>query len=354
MKLDLDNPESLYKLDSMGMFKSVWNLPAQCREAGLIGAELSLPKRKSWSQVIIAGMGGSAIGGELLRALAQERLDIPVCVSRDYQLPCCADYATLVFVVSYSGNTEEALSAYADAQAKGAFTVVFTGGGALRQKAIADGTALVSLPKEAAPRAAIALLFIPMLRVLEKLGLLPDLQSDIEKAAAHLEGLRAYYGPTCPLTENPAKQIAQALDGRIPLIWGAAGKTEAVAQRWKTQFNENAKALAFWNVFPELTHNEIMSLDSTESYLSLSGIIILRDRGESELVARRIEAAKTLIPENTFVREVQSSGDNVLSRLYSLIYLGDYSSMYLAALKGLDPGPVPKIERLKEKLMQKY
>lgn len=350
MRVDLDDVRALNALDSMGMLEAAWNLPEQCAQAWSLAQDPPLPPARDWRQIVVTGLGGSAIGGDLLRVFAGDKLGIPVLVNRDYTLPWYVDRNTLVFAVSYSGNTEETLSAYDQAREREASIVAVTTGGRLGQRAEEDGVPVVRVPGGIAPRAATGYLFLPMAAMLERLGMLFNMGAEVEGTAEHLRELRRRYGPETPVRNNSAKQLALNFQNRLPVIWGASGTTEVVAQRWKGQINENAKAPAYWNVFPELNHNEVVGFEQPEELLSRLWVVLLHDEADHPRVRLRMKITREMVKRAAGITEVQSSGPNPLARLYSLIYLGDYASMYLAALSGIDPGPVRVIDYLKSEL----
>lgn len=346
----LDSARELGALDSAGMFEAAWNLPEQCEQAWSLAGETPLPEVTDWRQILVTGVGGSAIGGDLLRVFAAGKLHLPVLVNRDYTLPWYVNQDTLVFAVSYSGNTEETLSAYDAARERGASVVAVTTGGRLGDKAAADGQTVIRVPAGIAPRAATGYLFIPMVAVLERLGFFAGMRAEVEGLSVHLRELRDRYGPRTPTRENPAKQLALNLQDRLPVIWGASGTTEVVAQRWKGQLNENAKAPACWNVFPELNHNEVVGFEQPGDLLGRIWLIILKDDADHPRVRLRMKITREMVRKTAGLTEVHASGPTELARLYSLIYLGDYASMYVAALAGIDPGPVQVIDHLKNEL----
>jgi len=349
---DLNRVDELHRLDTTGMFAAVDSLPAQCASAWReLASDVKLPEIEAISNIVVTGLGGSAIGGDLLRTYAAGKVPVPIVVNRDYVLPGFVGPDTLVFAVSYSGNTEETLSAYAEALSRGASVIAITTGGKLGEAARRDGVPVINIPGGIFPRAANGFLFISTLKVLHRLGLLPDLTEEITETVDLLENMRKELGPEAAVEENPAKQIALKLYNKIPVIWGSAGITEVVAQRWKGQINENAKSPAYWNVLPELNHNEIVGFQFPAEILKKIHVIILRDKGDHPRVQKRIEITKEVI-QNAIdgCTEVWPSGEEVLSRLYSLIYTGDFASVYLAALYGADPGPVKVIDFLKQEL----
>ncbi|OPZ75491.1 MAG: bifunctional phosphoglucose/phosphomannose isomerase [Firmicutes bacterium ADurb.Bin456] len=350
--MNLNCPEDICRLDTTGMFEALEGLPAQCGQAcwDLAGG-IELPQTGAISNIVVTGLGGSAIGGDLLRVYTASKMAVPVIVNRDYVLPQFVGPDTLVFAVSYSGNTEETLSAYSEARSRGASVVAVTTGGQLGELASRDGVPLIGVPGGISPRAATGFLFIPTLRVLQKLGLLEDSVDEITEMIDFIRTIREKLAPEAPQAENQAKQLAQKLYNRIPVIWGSTGTTEVVAQRWKGQINENAKAPAYWNVLPELNHNEIVGFQFPRELLKKLHVVILRDERDHPRVHKRIEITRDVIKAVVDgCTEVWATGEGVLSRLFSLIYTGDYTSVYLAALYGVDPGPVKVIDHLKKEL----
>jgi glucose/mannose-6-phosphate isomerase len=344
----LDNQEAISRIDTQDMLASLWNLPDQCSEAWEIGNYIDLPDEVKIDKIVVAGQGGSAIGGDLLRVFSTNRLAVPVFVNRHYSLPLFVDRRTLVFAVSYSGNTEETLSAYEMAREKKASIVVLTTGGKLKDMAQADKVPAVTVPGGISPRAATGYLFIPMLAVLERMCFVTGISEEVAELVQRLRLLRDQLGPQAELSGNLSKKLAAKLYGHIPVIWGSSGTTEVVAQRWKGQFNENTKTPAYWNVFPELNHNEIVGFETPAEILKNIFLIILRSRDDHDRVQKRIEITQQEVGEKVAgVEEINSDGDTILSRMYSLIYTGDYTSIYLALLYGIDPGPVKVIDRLK-------
>ena len=352
--VNLNDAGCLKALDSTGFFEALAGLSEQCLKAYEIGRKAAVPALPEVQNIVVTGLGGSAIGGDLLRVYCQERLGVPVVVNRDYTLPAFAGAKTLIFAVSYSGNTEETLNAYQQAREEGCALVALTSGGKLQALAAADGVPVVQVPSGLAPRAATGYLFIPMLAILESFGMLAGVAGEVAELARELETYRAAYGLETPEEKNPAKQLALAFKDRIPVVWGASGTTEVVAQRWKGQVNENAKAPAYWNVFPELNHNEVVGFEKPEELLRQLWVVFLRDREDHPRVSYRMEVTRQIIEKKVAgVTEVTSTGAGMLARLYSLIYLGDWTSAYLAVLYGIDPGPVKVIDYLKGELAKR-
>ncbi|MGB9792164.1 MAG: bifunctional phosphoglucose/phosphomannose isomerase [Thermacetogeniaceae bacterium] len=351
MERVLDEKSILQDRDPDGMLETLAGLPEQCEEALLLGDKAPLPSLREPRQVVMGGLGGSAIGGDLVRVLVAREARVPVVVIRDYLLPGFVDGNTLVFLTSYSGNTEETLSAYRDAGSKGAERFVLTTGGALAEYAQRDGVPWIRVPLGLPPRSAVGYLSLPVLKVLSRLGIISFDRRDERELVETLREMRKQLGPWNPCQKNPAKALALSLYGKIPVVYGTAQVTEAAAVRWKGQINENAKALAYYNILPEMNHNEIVGFEAPGELLGSLAVIFLRDKADHPRVQARIEITKSLLKGKVAeIREYWGEGESLLSRLFSLICLGDYTSVYLALLYGINPKPVAVIDRLKREL----
>ncbi|MGI6550075.1 MAG: bifunctional phosphoglucose/phosphomannose isomerase [Syntrophomonadales bacterium] len=306
---------------------------------------------KRISNVVIAGMGGSAIGGDLLRCCINSRVSVPVVVSRDYRLPGFVGPDSLVLTASYSGNTEETLSAFKDAQARGAQTIAISTGGELRVQAEKSGVPLVNIPAGLPPRAALGYLFTPLALLVEQIGLVTGLRSQLQETATVLKQIRNELYSESPNESNPAFNLAQELNECIPVIWAVGPGLEVAAMRWKGQINENAKAPAYYNCFPELNHNEFTGLETPAGLTKKIAIVILQDGEENSQTARRVEITRDILGNKVkgFLT-VNARGKSRMARLFSLMYTGDFVSTYLAAIYGIDPVPVSMIEELKKRL----
>jgi glucose/mannose-6-phosphate isomerase len=333
------------------MEKYLFDLPEQFRTS--LSMDLTHISRytREYRQVVISGLGGSAIGGDILRSFAMPRVDIPVIVNRDYDVPKFVNENTLFLAISYSGNTEETLSSFHKARDRGASIICITSGGKLESLAAQNGCGVVKIPVGLVPRAATGHLFAPLALVLEQLGLLSGARLELEETALALEKLRESLIPAIEPPKNQAREIARLIKGKIPVIWGSAGVSETAAMRWKGQINENAKSLAYFNVFPELNHNEIVGFEWPPELIAQMAVIILRDKFASERINRRIEITKKIIQDKVGrIIEVQSEGVGFLARFFSLTYVGDYASYYLALEYGVNPTPVKVIDFLKTEL----
>jgi len=351
------NPEQITAIDPSDMFAAVAGLPRQLREgytnarATLLDAGDSLLATPAggWRALIVCGMGGSAIGIDLVLACLPD-LATPRAVIRGYDVPAWARAGTLVIVVSYSGGTEEALSCAAQARERGCTTVCVCSGGELASMATAEGWPLLLVPGGRQPRAAVGSLAMALLAVLAAAGLAGDHAAEVAATAAQLEEDAVRLTPDAAEGQNPAKALARCLYGRLALVYGA-GPTLPVARRWKGQINENAKAPAFLNELPELDHNEIMGWTSLPQFTTAGFAIFLHDAAGGARLRRRVElTARQYGSLGIDTVLVGAQGDSRLARLFSLVQLGDYVSCYLAALYGVDPTPVDAIQEFKRKL----
>jgi glucose/mannose-6-phosphate isomerase len=307
--------------------------------------------------IIFAGMGGSAIAGDIIADVARSTRCPPVMVTRDYSLPGHVGKRTLVVITSYSGNTEETLGSYDDARGKGARIVCVTTGGRLAEKAGKDGVPVMVLKDERdiAPRAAMGHMLVPAMMLLEDIGAI-EAKAEIDEAVHVLKAMRGAMVKEVPTTGNRPKAIARALEGRFPVIL-APNNLATAARRWQTQLNENAKVMARWDVLPEMDHNDIvawseMTGGGRHPPAKASGsplpILLLDPKGDERLVRRMAVTRSIALGKEGL--EVAAEGQRTLARLLSLIYVGDHVSTYLAILKGKDPTPVTVIERLKKEL----
>ena len=348
----LNDVAAIERLDSQGMFRATYRMPDHIRDAMSLLDDVDISNQMMDIQnVVITGMGGSAIGGNLLRVYSLDRVSIPVIVSRSYTLPFFVSEKTLVIVSSYSGNTEETLSAYETAKRRKAKIISICTGGKLKEFSLRDGYPVITIREGLSPRAAIAYSFIPLVMLFGKMGLLSDLRDEMEESIELLEKIREEYKPEIPFEDNLAKKLAYRLYGKLPVFYGSTGITEVIAERWKGQISENSKAPAYFNFFPELNHNEIVGTDYPRELLKQFEIIMLKDMEDHPRNRMRMEITKNLLKEVVSgVSEIESRGKSRMARMFSLIMLGDYISEYLAVLYGVDPTPVAKINLLKDEL----
>ncbi len=343
--------EAIAEVDTSGQMADVLSLPEHLRDAlwrveSAIMEELDAP-----AGLVVAGMGGSAIGGALARAALGDHASRPIFVTRAYGLPSWTTPETMVLCASYSGNTEETLACFESAGALGAQRVVVTTGGRLAEMARAEGVPVIPLPGGFQPRAAVAYMTVAALEVAAICGAGPRLTSEIDVAASHTEQLVAEWGPDAP-EDSLAKEIARGLLGSAPVIAGA-GLTTPIAYRWKTQINENAKQPAFTHELPELDHNELVGWEGAPDVGRFSAVF-LDDCDAHPRVKARMELTQRLIADNAAASfKVETRGETNIERVISLVLLGDLVSLYLAVLRGVDPGPVKLIEQLKSELAER-
>lgn len=321
-------------IDKSGMYRVLEQFPSQCLEAFRFADGISV---SDVTNVIVTGMGGSAIAGDILAAyLRKDKL--PVFVNRDYSLPKFATKKSLVIISSYSGNTEETVSCLKDALKIGCKIVGISSGGKIQKMCKDARIPFIKLPSGYQPRCALGYGFFPMLALLQNSKLIENRNDDFERTIKALRN---------PAFKRMAEELSEKLAGKIPLIY-ASEAFRPVAYRWKTQFNENAKSHAFYHVFPELDHNELVGyLRRQEGFYC----IMLKDEDDHPRIIKRVKVTKELIKKlDTPVTEVTIKGDCLLSKLFSTIYMGDWTSYFLAVKYGVDPTPVKVIEDLKKQL----
>jgi glucose/mannose-6-phosphate isomerase len=336
------------EIDTTDQLTDVLAVPEHLRDAQWKVESTNLGQWDSPAGLVVAGMGGSAVGGSLARAILGDHAVRPILAARSYGLPAWTTPETTVLCASYSGNTEETLACYEAAGALGATRVVMTTGGQLAEAARRDGVPVIPAAGGFQPRAAVGYATVAALEVAAACGAGPRMGSEIDVAAEHLEALVEEWGPDSP-EDSLAKSLARRLNGTIPLIAGA-GLTTPIGYRWKTQLNENAKVHAFTHELPELDHNELVGWSGVEG-LGPFAQIFLDDSDTHPRTKRRIELTSKLIGDAAQdLIHVESRGRTTAERVFSLVLLGDLVSLYLAILRGVDPGPVDVLERLKDEL----
>jgi len=320
-------------IDSQNMLQVIKEFPKQCREA------LDLPRGISITgeitSIVVIGMGGSAVGGDLLKAFLHDT-KIPIFVVRDYKVPEFVDEYSLVFAVSYSGNTEETLSAFRDAKSKGAKIIGITSGGKLAEEC----EKVIKVPSGIQPRAALGYLFFPMLGILHNSDIIKIKNTELNEMLTLVKNVNRF--------NEKGEEIAKKIKDKIPIVYSSE-LLKPVAFRWKTQMNENSKQAAFYNVFSEMNHNEIAGYKGMDrKYVA----ILLKDDNDNERIKKRMEICKVLMEERVDVEEVEVQGESLLARLISTLYLGDFVSYHLAMWNRVDPTPVDIIEKMKKKLVE--
>jgi glucose/mannose-6-phosphate isomerase len=339
--------------DNSGMFDILSHFGNQIEEAYDIGNRIKLEEDYTGiNKIIICGMGGSAIGGDLLRSYLWYGMKIPVYVNRNYRLPAFADEHTLVIASSYSGGTEETLACYDEAKTKGCRIICISSGGNLSLLAENDKNLLITIPRGYQPRCALAYSFFPLLILFNKLGFVSDRSKDIFRVINRVRKKAQVYATTDE-TKNNALKISKHILGKIPVIYSSTDLLDIVNLRWRGQFGENAKSLAFGNLLPEMNHNEIVGWQENPELLKNLAVIAFRDKDDNGRILRRMDIILELVkPMAGLVLEIDGEGDSLLERIFDLIYLGDWVSFYLAILHKIDPTPVEKINYLKNKLSE--
>ncbi len=359
----LDQPARAAALDRSRMLDSCEKVPISCKDAIDRAENLEVPKETAVSRnivinyrvptnVIIAGMGGSAIGGDLLRDWLHDRVSIPISVCRDYVLPRYADEDSLVVAISYSGETEETLSAFLEAVKRRCMIVTISSGGHLLQFSKRLRIPHISIPSDfPAPRAAVAHIFFTLVILARKMDVIDDAKGEIDEALLVLRKVSEQNRLSRPLKLNKAKKIATEIGDTVPIVYGFRHYT-AVARRLKCQFNENCKTPSRFDVFPELNHNEIVGWEAKRKLARQFSVILIRDPSEPAEIRQRIEITKRIAKVCPIV-EIDVAGREKLARILSAMYIGDFASIYLALLKGIDPTPTKTIASLKEEMKRR-
>ena len=341
-------------IDSSNMHKSIYDFPGQMSEAISIGKKIKLINDHSFiSNIVICGMGGSAIGGDLAKSLINDSLKVPIFVSRNYSVPNWVNDKSLVICSSYSGNTEETLSAFSDAKSKGARIIGISTGGELSKLLDESNYDSVSIPPGLQPRAAVAFSFIPLLYLLNILNMLD--KKVLDEINSAIEKIKSYRKIYCEKTEdNPACKLAKQIYRTIPILYGESGSTSTIALRWKGQFCENSKMLAYHNEIPEMNHNEIVGWQENPELLKHFSIIWISDDSLNPRNAMRYDSSMELINKMVSHQEViKFDGETYTERFLHLLHFGDWLSYWCALMHQADPTPVEKIDKLKKALSEK-
>lgn len=343
--------EEIHRIDPKGMYQCVLDFPNQVEEAFKIGRKAVIPiKARGMTSIILTGLGGSAIGGDLLRAYLANECAVPIVVNRHYTLPDFVGTKTFVIVSSYSGNTEETISAQKDAAKRKAKVLCISTGGVVTEFALKHKQPCIRIPGGLQPRAALGYSFFPLLVVLAKSGFVKSKDRDIRETIELLKTKAREYGNP-DSNGNPALKLASKLRGKLPVIYSSSEHLDAVNVRWRGQISENAKQLAYGNVLPEMNHNELVGWNVLKDLMKNTHVIFLRDKGDHARVSMREEITRNIVAQYTSgITEVWSEGTSLLARMFSLIQFGDWVSYYLAILNNQDPTPVNVIDFLKDEL----
>ncbi|MEA2031538.1 MAG: bifunctional phosphoglucose/phosphomannose isomerase [candidate division Zixibacteria bacterium] len=350
----IDDVDQIRAFDPANMYNNIFDFPEQMADALKIGKLWKFDPSEflGIKNIVVIGMGGSAIGAELMRSFLSSRLLIPFDICRHYVLPEYVDDETLVIASSYSGNTEETLAAVEDAMERKAMLVTISTGGLLGDLAKLNDIPLAKLPPGLQPRAALGYSFIPLLVFFEKIGLVKKIIKEVEHASAQLKKHREKYIENNDTPVNPAKLLAEKMHQKVVIIYTGPTLTNAVGLRWKGQLCENSKNMAFTNQFAEFNHNELVAWSETiAQHKDHLVVVILRDMDDHPQIRNRMNIVKDIIKSREVeVIDVHSRGERPLERMLSLVQLGDFVSYYLAILNKVDPTPVNIIEALKKAL----
>jgi glucose/mannose-6-phosphate isomerase len=340
-------------LDPDDMLGLVSSFPTQMEDAWQRGADFTGSVTLGPAQkVVVFGMGGSAIGGDMVRSFLGDRLEVPLHVNRHYAVPPSLLTDALLVFSSYSGNTGETLTAFDSAIGKGAAAVAITSGGLLEGRCREHGVPVCKIPGGRPPRSAIAYSFMPLLRILAAAGVAPRDENEYLEARTALEELCVRYTSDSP--QNRAADLAFELVGNLPLIYSAGDLLDAVGRRWSCQFNENGKSLAHYGAFPEINHNEIVGWTALEQVRKKMVVVSLEDREDHPMARAQAEIALDIIEPNAGgVVRIQDLTGQRMQRILSAMILGDFVSVYLAYLNGVDPTPVANIDFLKKRLAER-
>jgi glucose/mannose-6-phosphate isomerase len=347
----LDDIEKIKTVDKASMINFCMNSAKLYSEAAKLANKIKVNYPKP-DNVIVAGMGGSGIGGDLLKDWIRNKTTVPIEVNREYQLPAYAGKKSLVLITSYSGDTEESLSAFLDALKRKCMIYCISSGGVLLENAERLKVPYLRCPGGMPPRAALPYLFVPLIMLMEKMGLVSGASEELSEALALLEKIGRGNSLEKPAKENVSKTLALNIGQTAPVVYGF-GFYRSVAERFKQQFNENSKVPAKWEVFSELNHNEIVGWENAGELGKCFSAIFIRDRDEPTEIRSRIEITKELVGQAGLgLFEIYGQGKSPLAKMLSTICIGDFTSVYLAVLHGVDPTPVKTINYLKDTLKE--
>jgi glucose/mannose-6-phosphate isomerase len=350
---DLDNVSVYGQIDPADMRGQIRGMPKQCHKAWHKALEFDLPSDyRDVDKVVVLGMGGSAIGGNLVRSLVSEEGKVVISVNRDYDLPAFVDERTLVIASSYSGNTEETLSAFGQALNIECKKLAITTGGALEPMAKEAHVPVFPIEHISPPRAALGYSFMPLLAFLKELEFVDDIHFSVEDMIDKLEELNGRLNVNVSAKRNEAKQLAHEMCGKLVVVYGA-GILSEVAHRWKTQINENSKAWAVYETLPELNHNSVVGYPFPVDIDSDLYVVMLQAPSLHPRIMMRYKVTAELLEQRNIKPQlVAGEGGDTLSQMMSALFIGDWASFYLAVLYDIDPTPVKTVDYLKKRLSE--
>ncbi|UCE00405.1 MAG: bifunctional phosphoglucose/phosphomannose isomerase [Chloroflexota bacterium] len=352
--MNLDDISKFKEIDAQGMLSHIEGLPDQLEFAWQLGAKLPLPDWKGINKVLVAGMGGSAIGADLVAAYIAPHCPLPVVIHRNYSLPAWAHGEdTLVIASSHSGNTEETLSSFTAAQEKGCEILALTTGGKLAEMCKTSGIPFWQFEHHGQPRAAVGFSAALLLAVFSRSGWISNPGAEIQNAVRAMRKQQESLHPQVSTVNNPAKRIAGQIYGRWVTVIGA-DILEPVARRWKSQISEIAKAWGQFESLPEVDHNTLAGLSFPEDSLSHNLALFLRARSYQPRNLLRSKLTKTaFMLEGLGTDFIDAQGDKPLAQQWTALHLGDYTAYYLAMAYGVDPTAIPTIQMLKSEMADK-
>ena len=341
----------MHEIDKDDMYQSIWDFPENIIDAIKLSENITLKNEYlDVNNIIIAGMGGSAIGGDVVYSLIKNEIKIPFVVNRGYDLPAWANSSTLIICSSYSGNTEETISILEEAKSLGAKVIGITTGGLLESLCKNYSFDFVNIPSGLQPRAALAFSFIPLLYILKKTSLINvEVRDWLESSVDLIKSKREEYSQD--KENNPVYQLANKLYNKLPIIYADSTSLETVAVRLKGQICENSKILAYHSIYPEMNHNEIVGWENNEEFFSNYYVLwLMDDEMNSRNKSRKNIISEILSDLNVSQQEIKVDGNSFKERLLLLIHYGDWLSYWCAILHNTDPSPVKNIQTLKDKL----
>lgn len=350
----LDQPNKVRAIDKSNMLELCEKTPSFCRDAIQRAEKVETPTQYKYGKnVIVAGMGGSAIGGELLKDWLHDRISIPIEICRDYVLPEYANKNSLVINISYSGETEETLNAFLEAVKLNCRILTISSGGHLQTFSKKLKIPHILIPTGLPPRAAIAYTFFPLVILMKKLNIIKKATKEIEEALNILQKVSKENALQIPLKKNRAKKLALEIEGTVPIVYGFR-QYNAVARRLKCQFNENSKVPSKFDVFSELNHNEVVGWEAPKNLTKNFSIVLIRDSKEPLEIKQRIDITKQIASRKVSrILEIQAIGKRKLAKMLSTMYVGDFVSIYLALLRNVDPTPTKTIAHLKREMKKR-
>lgn len=349
---ELDKAENFSKIDQENLIKNIQEFPLQCAKAWEEIREVVLPSYYvKANKIVILGMGGSAIGGDLIKEFIEKKCSVPVIIVRDYDLPANVNRDSLVIAVSYSGNTEETIEALRQALSKKSKPIAITTGGKLADLAAEYKFPIYKFNYDTVPRHALGFLFTSVLGILNKLALIDVKKEEIKESISLFKGLSSKISPEVPTSQNQAKKLAEELYNKIVVVM-AGGYLKPVARRFKDQLNENSKQMAFWEELPEACHNFIIGLQFPNKLPDNIFVLSLSSKYEHQRVRLRENVILDILNQKKIPFEELrlEPASSILSEILSFVLLLDYTSYYLAILNKVDPRPIENINYLKKKL----